>query len=65
MERLRESWERLEYRAPDGRACSVTAALAWSSTAEREPQALLHAADQALYCAKGQGRNRMHLVLAA
>ncbi|HUE20912.1 MAG TPA: diguanylate cyclase [Bryobacteraceae bacterium] len=66
MERLRESWERLEYRAPDGRACSVTASFGVVQYGgERTAKALLHAADQALYCAKGQGRNRMHLVLAA
>jgi diguanylate cyclase (GGDEF)-like protein len=63
MERLREHWERLEYRSPDGRACSVTASFGVVQyTGERSAQALLQTADKALYCAKGEGRNRIHLV---
>jgi diguanylate cyclase len=63
MERLREHWERLEYRSPDGRACSVTASFGVVQYAgERSAKALLHTADKALYCAKGEGRNRIHLV---
>ena len=63
MERLREHWERLEYRSPDGRACSVTASFGVVQyTGERSAKALLHTADKALYCAKGEGRNCIHLV---
>jgi diguanylate cyclase (GGDEF)-like protein len=63
MERLREHWERLEYRSPDGRTCSVTASFGVVQyTGERSAKALLHTADKALYCAKGEGRNRIHLV---
>jgi diguanylate cyclase (GGDEF)-like protein len=63
MERLREQWERLEYHSPDGRAFSVTASFGVVQYAgERSAKALLHTADKALYCAKGEGRNRIHLV---
>jgi len=63
MERLRQGWERLEYHAPDGRAFSVTASFGVvQHTGERNAKALLHTADKALYCAKGEGRNRIHLV---
>ena len=63
MERLRERWERLEYHSPEGRAFSVTASFGVvQHTGERSAQALLHTADKALYCAKGEGRNRIHLV---
>jgi diguanylate cyclase (GGDEF)-like protein len=63
MERLREHWESLEYHSPDGRACSVTASFGVvQRTGERSAKALLHTADKALYCAKGEGRNRIHLV---
>lgn len=63
MERLRERWECLEYHSPDGRAFSVTASFGVVQyTGERSAKALLHTADKALYCAKGEGRNRIHLV---
>ncbi len=63
MERLREQWERLEYHSPDGRAFSVTASFGVvQHNGERSAKAFLHTADKALYCAKGQGRNRIHLV---
>ncbi len=63
MERLREQWERLEYHAPDGCPFSVTASFGVVQySGERSAKALLHTADQALYCAKGEGRNRIHLV---
>lgn len=63
MERLRERWESLEYHSPDGRAFSVTASFGVvQHTGERSAKALLHTADKALYCAKGEGRNRIHLV---
>jgi len=63
MERLREQWERLEYHSPDGRAFSVTASFGVVQYAgERSAKALLQTADKALYCAKGEGRNRIHLV---
>lgn len=63
IERLRERWERLQYHAPDGSAFSVTASFGVVQyNGEKSAKALLHAADQALYCAKGQGRNRIHLV---
>ena len=63
MERLRERWERLEYRSPDGRTCSVTASFGVVQySGERSAKALLQTADKALYCAKGEGRNRIHLV---
>lgn len=63
MERLREGWESLEYHSPDGRAFSVTASFGVvQHTGERSAKALLHTADKALYCAKGEGRNRIHLV---
>ncbi len=63
MERLRERWESLEYYSPDGRACSVTASFGVVQySGERAAKALLQTADKALYCAKGEGRNRIHLV---
>jgi diguanylate cyclase (GGDEF)-like protein len=63
VERLREGWERLEYHTPDGGAYSVTASFGVvQHTGERSAKALLHTADKALYCAKGEGRNRIHLV---
>ena len=63
MERLRDRWERLEYRSPDGRQCSVTASFGVVQySGEKSAKSLLHTADKALYCAKGEGRNRIHLV---
>jgi diguanylate cyclase (GGDEF)-like protein len=63
MERLREQWERLEYHSFDGRAFSVTASFGVVQySGERSAKELLHTADMALYCAKGEGRNRIHLV---
>jgi diguanylate cyclase (GGDEF)-like protein len=63
MERLRESWESLEYHSPDGSVFSVTASFGVvQHSDERNAKALLHTADKALYCAKGEGRNRIHLV---
>jgi diguanylate cyclase (GGDEF)-like protein len=63
LERLREQWERLQYHSPDGRAFSVTASFGVVQlNGERSAKALLHTADKALYCAKGAGRNRIHLV---
>jgi PleD family two-component response regulator len=60
---LREQWERLQYHSPDGRAFSVTASFGVVQlNGERSAKALLHTADKALYCAKGAGRNRIHLV---
>jgi diguanylate cyclase (GGDEF)-like protein len=62
MERLRQRWERLEYDA-DGCAFSVTASFGVvQHSGERSAKSLLHTADKALYCAKGEGRNRIHLV---
>ena len=63
MERLREQWERLEYHSPDGRVFSVTASFGVVQyDGEKSAKVLLHAADKALYRAKGEGRNRIHLV---
>lgn len=63
MERLRDQWGRLEYQSSDGRAFSVTASFGVvQHSGERSAKALLHTADKALYCAKGEGRNRIHLV---
>jgi diguanylate cyclase (GGDEF)-like protein len=63
MERLRGQWERLEYHSPEGSAFSVTASFGVVQlNGEKSAKALLHAADKALYCAKGDGRNRIHLV---
>jgi len=63
MERLRERWESLEYRSHDGSAFSVTASFGVvQHSGERSAKELLHTADKALYCAKGEGRNRIHLV---
>jgi len=63
MERLRHQWEHLEYHSPDGRAFSVTASFGVVQLGgETSAKMLLHNADKALYCAKGQGRNRIHLV---
>lgn len=63
MERLREQWERLEYHSFDGRAFSVTASFGVvQHNGEKSAKELLHTADMALYCAKGEGRNRIHLV---
>jgi len=62
MERLRESWERLSFHSPDGGAFSVTASFGVvQHSGERSAKALLHSADKALYCAKTEGRNRIHL----
>ncbi len=63
MERLRDQWQRVEYRSPDGGTFSVTASFGVVQyTGERNAKSLLHTADKALYCAKGEGRNRIHLV---
>ncbi len=63
IERLRESWEGLEYHSPDGSVFSVTASFGVvQQSHERSAKELLHTADKALYCAKGEGRNRIHLV---
>lgn len=63
MERLRQGWESLEYRSPEGGVFSVTASFGVvQHTRERSAKALLQTADKALYCAKGEGRNRIHLV---
>jgi diguanylate cyclase (GGDEF)-like protein len=63
IERLRESWECLEYHSPDGSVFSVTASFGVvQQSHERSAKELLHTADKALYCAKGEGRNRIHLV---
>jgi len=60
---LREQWERLVYHSRDGQAFSVTASFGVvQHNGERSAKAFLQAADQALYCAKGAGRNRLHLV---
>jgi diguanylate cyclase (GGDEF)-like protein len=63
IERLREQWESLEYRSPEGRPFSVTASFGVvQHSDERSAKALLNSADKALYRAKGDGRNRIHLV---
>jgi diguanylate cyclase (GGDEF)-like protein len=63
VERLREQWEGLEYLSADGSAFSVTASFGVVQlNGEKSAKALLHSADKALYCAKGEGRNRIHLV---
>jgi diguanylate cyclase (GGDEF)-like protein len=63
VERLREGWESMQYHSPDGGAFSVTASFGVvQHSDERNAKALLHTADKALYCAKGEGRNRIHLV---
>jgi diguanylate cyclase (GGDEF)-like protein len=63
VERLRERWEQLAYRSPDGGEFSVTASFGVvQRTEENSGKELLHTADKALYCAKGEGRNRTYLV---
>ncbi len=63
IERLREAWEGLAYHSPDGSVFSVTASFGVvQQSHERSAKELLHTADKALYCAKGEGRNRIHLV---
>ncbi len=63
VERLRKQWESLEYHSPDGHSFYVTASFGVVQlNGERSAKSLLHSADKALYCAKGGGRNRIHLV---
>lgn len=59
-ERIRRRIEQIEFQAASGQRRTVTASLGVAILAEdrREPQALLKAADVALYQAKGAGRNR-------
>ncbi|GGB96598.1 hypothetical protein GCM10011352_23400 [Marinobacterium zhoushanense] len=60
-ERVRQAVEALEIRLEDGRSAGVTLSLGVASYPEHGTsyEALLQSADEALYRAKQQGRNRV------
>jgi two-component system, cell cycle response regulator len=60
-ERLRAAVEILRFEPDAGRHCSLTISvgIAWTTEETRTPEALLRAADLALYSAKRSGRNRV------
>ena len=60
-ERLRQQIGDAEYEAPDGAPFKVTASIGVATVGPRArtAEALLQRADEALYEAKGQGRNRV------
>ncbi|GIW70620.1 MAG: hypothetical protein KatS3mg102_0162 [Planctomycetota bacterium] len=62
-ERVRRAIEAAQFADPEGRELRVTASLGVAAFARgrQTPQALLAAADQALYRAKERGRNRVVL----
>lgn len=66
LERLRSAIESLSIALPDGQEIKITISI--GAAALREglvPGQLVSLADEALYVAKGQGRNRVHYALAA
>ncbi len=52
-------------RPPDGLSVTVSMGVAEPSTRYRQPEQVIHAADQALYRAKQKGRNRVELASTA
>jgi two-component system cell cycle response regulator len=66
-ERLRAAVEGMTFAPEPGRVCqlSVSIGVARGSEDIETPEALLHAADQALYAAKRAGRNRVEMAVAA
>jgi len=60
-ERLRAAVEGLCFEPDPGRRCRLTISvgIAWTTEETRTPEALLRAADSALYGAKRSGRNRV------
>ena len=66
-ERVRLAVEEINFSAPKGMhlALTVSVGVACSSAATGSPEALLQAADIALYDAKRNGRNRVELARAA
>ncbi len=52
-------------RPPDGLSVTVSIGVAEPSTRYRQPEQVIHAADQALYRAKQKGRNRVELASTA
>lgn len=60
-ERIRQEMESRGHRSPDGVPFHVTASFGVASTkgGDRSAEALLQVADEALYAAKGGGRNRV------
>ena len=60
-ERLREAVEELTFEPAAGQRCRLTVSIgiAWTTEDTKTPEALLRAADLALYSAKRSGRNRV------
>ncbi|MCG8589236.1 MAG: diguanylate cyclase [Proteobacteria bacterium] len=62
-ERWRQSVEEASFESPDGRSVSVTLSIGVAAYRPEmtEPENLISAADNALYCAKDNGRNRVEV----
>ncbi len=58
-ERLRQQIEQHVFPLPDGQQLRITASIGVSVFPDRSAEELLDQADQALYRAKGEGRNRV------
>lgn len=65
-ERMRDALATTAWVAADGRTMTVTASVGLALLGDSETfDAALHRADQALYCAKHEGRNRVQVSLTA